>query len=128
LHDRDGKEDFLFTGDTLFLGEVGRPDLAVSKDSNQEELAGLLYDSLQKLRVLKPNVRVLPGHGSGSSCGKAISDGNVCTLETQFKTNHAFQFNSKNDFVKKITEGITKPPQYFFHSAKLNQTGHQPFQ
>lgn len=127
LTDRDGKEEFLFTGDTVFLGEVGRPDLAVSKDMTQDDLAGMLYDSLQKLRVLKPSCKILPGHGSGSSCGKAIGEGNVCTLEKQFKSNHAFQFHSREDFIKKIAEGISKPPQYFFHDARLNQQGHQPY-
>ena len=127
LTDRDGKEEYLFTGDTVFLGEVGRPDLAVSKETSQDDLAGMLYDSLQKLRVLKPSCKILPGHGSGSSCGKFIGEGNVCTLENQFKNNYAFQYHSRDDFIKKIAEGISKPPQYFFHDAKLNQQGHQPY-
>lgn len=87
----------------------------------------MLFDSLQKLRVLKPNIKLFPGHGSGSSCGKSIGEGNVCTLEKQFKTNYAFQITSKDEFVKKMTKDIPKAPQYFFHDAKLNQIGHQSY-
>lgn len=80
LSDRDGRDEAVFTGDTLFLGEVGRPDLATSENTTQEELAGQLFDSLQRLKVLKPSIRIYPAHGSGSSCGKKISDGNYCTI------------------------------------------------
>jgi hydroxyacylglutathione hydrolase len=117
LTDRDGKEEIVFTGDTLFLGDVGRPDLAVSSEVSGEELAGMLFDSLQKLRVIKPNVKVLPGHGSGSSCGKSIGDGNVCTLEKQVKTNYAFQIHSREEFIKKVQQDMPKAPQYFFYDA-----------
>lgn len=128
LTDRDGKEELLFTGDTLFLGDVGRPDLAVSSELKADDLAGMLFDSLQKLRVLKPNVKILPGHGSGSSCGKAIGDGNVCTLEKQMKSNYAFQMHNREEFMKKVLQDMPKPPAYFFHDAKINQDGPRPFQ
>jgi hydroxyacylglutathione hydrolase len=128
LTDRDGKEDMLFSGDTLFFGEVGRPDLSVSNDFTQEDLAGMLFDSLQKLRVLKPNCKLLPCHGSGSSCGKSIAEGNVCTLEKQFKDNYAFQIHSREEFIKRLTSDIAKPPQYYSYDSKLNQQGHKPFE
>jgi hydroxyacylglutathione hydrolase len=128
LTDREGKDDILFTGDTLFLGEIGRPDLAVSSEMKSEDLAGLLFDSLQKIKALNPHLKILPGHGSGSSCGKSIGDGNVCTLEKQLKNNYALNITSKAEFVKKVLEDMPKAPQYFFHDAKLNQTGPPSFQ
>lgn len=128
LNDRDGKEEMLFSGDTVFLGEVGRPDLAVSSDYKQEDLAGMLFDSLQKVRVLKPNVKLLPAHGSGSSCGKSIGEGNWCTLEKQFQKNYAFKIQSREEFIKTVTADMPKPPQYFFHDAKMNQEGPKSFE
>lgn len=80
LSDRDGRDIAVFTGDTLFIGEVGRPDLATSTGVTEEDLAGMLFDSLQKLKVLKPSVRIYPAHGSGSSCGKKILEGYYCTI------------------------------------------------
>ena len=83
LKDRSEASVALFTGDTVFLGDVGRPDLAVSSNISKEDLAGMLFDSVQKLRVLGNDLRLYPGHGSGSSCGKAIGAGNFCTLGAQ---------------------------------------------
>ena len=73
----------MFTGDTVFLGDVGRPDLAASSDIKPEDLAGMLFDSVQKLKKLDHNLRIYPGHGSGSACGKSIGAGNFCDLKTQ---------------------------------------------
>lgn len=84
LKDKNEASVAIFTGDTVFLGDVGRPDLAVSSNITKEDLAGLLFDSVQKLRVLGKDLRIYPGHGSGSSCGKAIGAGNFCTLGAQF--------------------------------------------
>lgn len=83
LTDVNGKQQALFSGDTLFLNEVGRPDLAVKSNLTKEDLAGMLYDSLQKLKNLDKDVRVYPGHGAGSSCGKAIGKGDFCMMGTQ---------------------------------------------
>lgn len=83
LTDSEGKDVCIFSGDTVFLGDVGRPDLAASHDVTQEDLAGWLYDSVQKLKKLNGGLRLYPGHGSGSSCGKSIGSGNYCTLGKQ---------------------------------------------
>lgn len=80
LKDKNGKDSCLFSGDTVFLGEVGRPDLACSANITKEDLAGMLFDSIQKLRVLDGAIRLYPGHGSGSACGKAIGAGSFCNL------------------------------------------------
>lgn len=128
LSDRSGKQEILFTGDTLFLNEIGRPDLAVSSEVKAEDLGGLLFDSLQKLKALPPHIKILPGHGSGSSCGKSIGEGNVCTLETQLQNNYALQYKAKGEFIKRVLQDMPKPPQYFFHDAKLNQQGPAGFQ
>jgi glyoxylase-like metal-dependent hydrolase (beta-lactamase superfamily II) len=81
--DQTGKQDSLFTGDTLFLNEVGRPDLAVKTNLTAKDLASMLYDSLQKIKKLNGDIRLYPGHGSGSACGKSIGKGDFCTLSTQ---------------------------------------------
>lgn len=83
LTDAKGKQVALFTGDTVFLNEVGRPDLAVKSDLTKEDLAGLLFDSLQKVKKIDKDVRIYPGHGAGSSCGKSIGKGDFCILGTQ---------------------------------------------
>lgn len=90
LHDSDKKNVVLFSGDTVFLGDVGRPDLAVAGTLTKEDLAGMLYDSVQKLKKLDPEIRLYPGHGSGSACGKAIGAGNFCTLGVQGEKNYGF--------------------------------------
>ena len=89
--DDTGKRDTIFTGDTLFLNEVGRPDLAVKTDLTAEDLANLLYDSLTKLKTLNDDLRIYPGHGSGSACGKSIGKGDFCTLGTQKQNNYALK-------------------------------------
>lgn len=91
LSDSENKEQCIFTGDTVFLGEVGRPDLAVKTNLTSKDLAGLLYDSLQKIKKLDDSLRVYPGHGAGSSCGKNISKGDFCSLGTQKQTNYGLK-------------------------------------
>ena len=83
LVDGDGKEFCVFTGDTVFLGDVGRPDLAVSGTISKEDLASMLFDSIQKMKKFDDNLRIYPGHGSGSACGKSIGAGNFCTIGAQ---------------------------------------------
>ncbi|ASS47372.1 MAG: MBL fold metallo-hydrolase [Candidatus Fluviicola riflensis] len=129
LLDENGKEHAIFTGDTLFLGDVGRPDLAIKGDLTQEDLAGMLYDSLRnKIMQLPDEVIVYPGHGAGSSCGKNMSSETVGTLGEQKRTNYALRTDvSKADFIKELTEGILPPPQYFPKNAMMNKTGYDSF-
>jgi len=93
LIDKNGKRNSLFTGDTVFLNEVGRPDLAVKTNLSAADLASMLFDSLQKLKTLEDNIRILPGHGSGSACGKSIGKGDSCNLGTQKEKNYGFKIN-----------------------------------
>ncbi|MEH0007833.1 MAG: MBL fold metallo-hydrolase [Flavobacteriales bacterium] len=124
LIDENGKDRAIFTGDTLFLGDVGRPDLAQGKDVNQTQLAGILYDSLrEKIMPLADDVIVYPGHGAGSACGKNMSAETVDTLGHQKKTNYALRAIDKATFAKKLLDGLTPPPQYFAKNAALNQKG-----
>lgn len=123
LKDKHGKDGAIFTGDTVFLGEVGRPDLACSDKITSQDLAVMLFDSIQKLRVLDGSLRIYPGHGSGSACGKSIGAGNFCTMGAQYANNYGFKFTDKNEFIKAVTANIPKPPSYFFHDAGLNQKG-----
>lgn len=90
MADEDGKEFCIFTGDTVFLREVGRPDLAVAGAISTKDLAGYLFDSIQKIKALDKSLRLYPGHGSGSACGKSIGAGNFCDLKTQAESNYAF--------------------------------------
>lgn len=106
------------------MGEVGRPDLAASSNVTKEELAAQLFNSVQKIRKeVDPSIRIYPTHGSGSSCGKSISDGNFCTLEKQIQNNYAFGIETEKEFVEKILNEMPKAPSYFFHDAKINSTG-----
>lgn len=108
----------------MFLGDVGRPDLTTSKELTKVDLAGYLFDSLQKLKKLDDNLRVYPAHGSGSACGgKKISDGNFCTLGKQKQNNYALKIEGRNQFISTIVEDIVKPPQYYFHDAQVNRSG-----
>ncbi|GAB4250719.1 MAG: MBL fold metallo-hydrolase [Vicingaceae bacterium] len=127
LLDENGKEHAIFTGDTLFLGDVGRPDLAIKSDLTKEDLAGMLYDSLRKkIMPLPDEVIVYPGHGAGSACGKNMSKETVGILGDQKKTNYALNPNStKEDFIKQLLDGILPPPQYFALNAKLNKEGYK---
>lgn len=118
-----GKEHSIYTGDCLFLGEVGRPDLAVKgAEITIQDLAGWLYDSLRnKILPLPDDIIVYPAHGAGSACGKNIQAGGSDTLGNQKKTNYALQKMEREEFVKILTTGLANPPQYFFHDAAYNK-------
>ncbi len=126
LIDENGKEHSIFTGDTLFLGDVGRPDLAIKSDLTQEDLAGMLFDSLRnRIMTLPDNVVVYPGHGAGSSCGKNMSTETVGQLGEQKETNYALRADmTREEFIKEVTEGILPPPQYFPKNAMMNKMGY----
>lgn len=116
-----------FTGDTLFVGEVGRPDLAVKSDLSREDLAGMLYESIQKkIKTLPDDVIVYPGHGAGSACGKNIGVETWSTIGMQKKLNYALQPMSKQEFIHVVTDGLTEPPKYFFVDAAINKKGYEP--
>ena len=123
--DENGKQQALFSGDTLFIGDVGRPDLAISSNITQEDLAGMLYDSLRnKIMTLPDDVIVYPAHGAGSACGKNMSKETFDTLGHQKQVNYALQNISKQAFIKELTTGILPPPQYFAKNAMLNKMGY----
>ena len=126
LLDENGKETAIFTGDTLFLGDVGRPDLAIKGDLTQEDLAGMLFDSLRnRIMTLPDAVTVYPGHGAGSSCGKNMSSETVGTLGEQKQTNYALRADmSREEFIQEVTDGILPPPQYFPKNAMMNKNGY----
>lgn len=125
LKDENGLDHALFSGDTLFVGDVGRPDLG-SGNMTSEELAGMLYESLQtKIIPLADEVIVYPAHGPGSSCGKNLGADTSSTIGEQKKTNYALAPQPKEEFVKSITEGLTEPPQYFHVNAKINKEGYE---
>lgn len=126
LQDESGKPHCIFTGDTLFLGDVGRPDLAQKgAELTMEDLAGTLYDSLQsKIIPLPDDLIVYPAHGAGSSCGKSLSKETFDTLGNQKKTNYALQPQTKEEFVKAVIEGLAAPPQYFPINAQINKSGY----
>jgi len=128
LIDEAGKEHAIFSGDTLFIGDVGRPDLAIKSDVTQEDLAGMLYESLhQKIMPLQDEVIVYPAHGAGSACGKNMSKETYDTLGHQKEVNYALQQMPKEAFVEKVLDGLTAPPQYFAKNAKLNKEGYSSF-
>lgn len=87
----------------------------------------MLYDSIQKVKKLEGSMRLYPGHGSGSACGKSIGSGNFCTVGTQFTNNYGFKFTNKADFVREVASNLPKPPSYFFYDAGLNQKGATPY-
>lgn len=122
LFDESGKEYCLFSGDTLFIGDVGRPDLAVTSSVSKEDLAAKLYTSLHdKLLELPDDVIIYPNHGKGSACGKSMSSETFDSLGNQKKVNYALDPTlSKEDFVNKVLEGLSTPPQYFPKNAKMN--------
>ncbi len=128
LKDAEGNNHALFSGDTLFLGDVGRPDLA-QKGANitQEELAGILYDSLRnKIMTLEDEVLVYPAHGAGSACGKNLSKETVGTIGEQKKTNYALRASmTKQEFIQEVTDGLLPPPVYFPANVKLNKEGYK---
>lgn len=128
LLDENKKPYCIFTGDTLFIGDVGRPDLAIKNDLTQEDLAGMLFDSLNtKIKSLPDDVIVYPAHGAGSACGKNMSKETFDTLGSQKQKNYALVMNSKKEFVTELTTGILPPPQYFSKNAMLNKTGYRAF-
>ena len=130
LIDENGKDHALFSGDTLFLGDVGRPDLAQKAASmTQDELAGLLYDSLNtKIMPLANDVIVYPAHGAGSACGKNMMKETVDTLGNQKKMNYALNQPNKEEFVKAVTDGLLPPPGYFGSNVAMNKKGIASFE
>lgn len=127
LINEEGKEEALFTGDTLFIGDVGRPDLAqkVIADLTQEKLAAHLYDSLRnKIMPLADDIIVYPAHGAGSACGKNMSKETTDTLGNQKKTNYALQEMTKEEFIKEVLTGLTPPPAYFPQNVLMNIQGY----
>ena len=127
LKNEKGKDHCVFTGDTLFVGDVGRPDLAQKgEELTMEDLAGMLYDSLQrKLNPLPDEVIVYPAHGPGSSCGKNIGPKTSSTIGEEKQTNYALKAQTKKEFIKAVTEGLEMPPQYFPINAKINREGYE---
>jgi hydroxyacylglutathione hydrolase len=128
LKDENGKDHAIFSGDTLFLGDVGRPDLAQkAADMTQEQLAATLYNSLRtKIMTLADEVIVYPGHGAGSSCGKNMSKETVGTIGEQKETNYALRANmTEAEFVAEVTDGLTKPPAYFPENVRMNKMGYE---
>ena len=126
LKDENGKDHCIFTGDTLFVGDVGRPDLAQKSDElTMNDLAGLMYDSLQKkILPLADNVIVYPAHGAGSSCGKNLGPETFSTIGEEKKFNYALQQKTKTGFVKAVTDGLETPPDYFPINARINKEGY----
>ena len=128
LRDASNKDIAIFSGDTLFLGDVGRPDLAQKAASmTQEDLAGILYESLRKkIMPLADDVLVYPAHGAGSACGKNLSKETVGTIGEQKKTNYALRADmTKEEFIKEVTDGLLPPPQYFPLNVKMNKEGYE---
>ena len=125
LRDEKGKPHALFTGDTLFIGDVGRPDLALKSSFSKEDLAGMLYESLQnKIMPLSDDIIIYPAHGAGSACGKNMSSETHDLLGNQKKTNYALRADiTKSEFINEVTNGILPPPQYFAKNALLNKSG-----
>ncbi len=126
LTDAEGKNHCIFTGDTLFIGDVGRPDLAQKGALTMNDLAGMLYDSLnEKIKPLADEVIVYPGHGAGSACGKSMSKETFDTLGHQKQVNYALKAETKEQFIKEVTDGILPPPQYFAKNAAMNKGGYE---
>ena len=128
LSDVSKKDIAIFSGDTLFLGDVGRPDLAQkTADMTQEDLAGILFDSLRKkIMPLADDLIVYPAHGAGSACGKNLSKETFGTLGDQKKTNYALRADmTKDEFIKEVTDGLPAPPQYFPLNVKMNKEGYE---
>ncbi|MEO9510947.1 MAG: MBL fold metallo-hydrolase [Flavobacteriaceae bacterium] len=128
LRDESGKDYAIFSGDTLFLGDVGRPDLAQkAAHMTQEELAGTLFNSLRdKIMPLSDDIIVYPAHGAGSACGKNMMKETVDTLGNQKKMNYALRADmTKEEFVKEVTDGLLPPPQYFPLNVKMNKEGYE---
>ena len=129
LIDENGNNHAIFTGDTLFIGDVGRPDLAISGDLSEKDLAGMLFESLRnKIMPLEDSILVYPAHGAGSSCGKNLSKETFSTLGEQKKSNYALREDiTKDVFIEQLLDGMPPPPQYFQKNAILNKTGYKSF-
>jgi glyoxylase-like metal-dependent hydrolase (beta-lactamase superfamily II)/rhodanese-related sulfurtransferase len=131
LIDENGKEHGLITGDTLFIGDVGRPDLAqkIVSDLTQEKLAGLLYDSLRnKIMPLSDDLIIYPNHGAGSACGKNMSKETTDTIGNQKKVNYALREDmTKEEFIEELIDGLTEPPGYFPQNVMMNIKGYESF-
>jgi hydroxyacylglutathione hydrolase len=127
VKDEKGKDYAVFTGDTLFVGDVGRPDLAQKgNELTMQDLAGMMYESLQKKIIsLADDVIVYPAHGAGSSCGKNLGPNTYSTIGDEKKGNYALQAQSKEKFIKSVTEGLPEPPNYFPVNAKINKEGYE---
>ena len=124
LRDEDGKPHAVFTGDTLFVGDVGRPDLS-SGNLTKEELASIMYDSLRnKIMALPDDVLVYPAHGPGSSCGKNLGPETTSTIGQQKETNYALREQTREEFIKAVTHDLDEPPQYFPVNARINREGY----
>ena len=124
LKDETGKDHAIFTGDTLFVGDVGRPDLS-SGDMSKEDLAGMMYQTIQnKILPLADNVLVYPAHGAGSSCGKNLGAESFSTIKAEKLNNYALQPQTKEEFIAAITEGLNDAPIYFAVNAKINKEGY----
>ena len=125
LRTEDNRAHAVFTGDTLFVGDVGRPDLS-SGDMSSEELAGIMYDTLQaRILPLADDIIVYPAHGPGSSCGKNLGPNTFSTIGEEKKTNYALQTQSREDFITSVTKGLKAAPIYFAVNAKINQHGYE---
>ena len=126
LKDENGKDHCVFTGDTLFVGDVGRPDLAQKgTEITMADLAGMMYDSIhKKLFPLANHVIVYPAHGPGSSCGKNLGPNTHSTIGEEKQFNYAMKAETKEDFIKQVTDGIAPPPSYFPINAKINKEGY----
>lgn len=127
LKDENGKETALFSGDTLFIGDVGRPDLAVKTHLSRADLAAHLYNSLRnKIMPLADDITVYPAHGAGSACGKNMSSDTFDSLGNQKATNYALRADmSQEEFIQEVTSGLTKPPQYFPKNVFMNKNGYE---
>ena len=131
LKDKDGKDHAIFSGDTLFLGDVGRPDLAQKMgELTERDLAGFLYDSLRtKIMPLADDVTVYPAHGAGSACGKNMMKETVDTLGNQKQMNYALRADmTKEEFINEVIDGLLPPPQYFPLNVKMNKEGYEDIQ
>ena len=126
LKDSSGKDHAIYTGDTLFLGDVGRPDLSQNSVMSNRDLASMLFDSLRnKIMTLNDDVIIYPGHGEGSSCGKDLSSETIGTLGDQKKTNYALRENmTKDEFIREVLDGLLDPPKYFPDNVMLNKEGY----
>ncbi len=130
LRDENGQDCCIFTGDTLFIGDVGRPDLAIKSDLTLEDLAGHLFESLRnKIMPLSDDLIVYPGHGAGSACGKNLSKETFATLGNQKQFNYALRGDmTKEEFIKEVTTGLAPPPQYFPKNAMMNKMGYESYE